>query len=130
MARMEDGKEGRGPNKEPGPWREPLKFVAALSLFLLAMAAAFRLADKQTRSAPAQPPPSAKVPPGAGAKAPAASPKKQFHKIPYGVFESTRGLRVGIRMEGVAGGKRFIGIVTAIGKDDVTVEVKPPVAAH
>ena len=91
---------GPAPADEAAPAK---RFLAATALFLLAIAAAFRVSDHFVRSG------------GPGAATSAAGwpkPGKIVRKIPLRVFKSIQGLRPGVAVGGTAAdGHAFIGIV-------------------
>ena len=67
-----------------------------------------------------------KAPAAPAAPVSPAAPKT-FRNVPIGTFKSMDGLKVGVKVEAAtASGQKFIGTVTSIGKDEVTVEVESP----
>lgn len=51
--------------------------------------------------------------------------RKTLRKVPLGMLKSKEGLKVGSRIEAAtAGGDKFTGTVTEIGKEELTIEVE------
>ena len=98
-----------------------LIFIAAFIAACLGGFNACRKSNEEAKPAPA----AAAANTSPAQPAAGAAQAKTVRQIPMSTFQSTAGLRVGARIQAAtAGGQTFIGTITEIGKDSVTVEVE------